>query len=217
MTSPALPLPSPAPVTSDHARRLLARNAELARRMGDLALDAADVATALASRGGPAPEAFVLSLTEVGRLFTDLRAEAFAAAAALELPLPPLQTVDSTTKLETMLGALLATVEAAERQAARAAALGVLDRVARLTHRETPDFEPLRVCQETARKVRIAVADSPQVDAEAIAPFAALLEFIDSYRNLDDDQWGGLQETVSAAFGLPLATAAGRGRLVDVS
>lgn len=189
--------------------------------MGDLAIDAANVATALASRGAPAPDAFVQDLTEAGRLFADLRGEAFAAASALELPLPPLETVDSTSKLETMLGALLATVEAAERQAAiaaaRAAALGVLDRVARLTHRETPDFEPLRVCQEAARKVRIAVAESPDPDAEAIKPFAALLEFIDSYRNLDDDQWGGLQETVSAAFGLPLATAAGRGRLVDVS
>jgi hypothetical protein len=60
-------------------------------------------------------------------------------------------------------------------------------------------------------------AETTEIDAEAIAPFAALLEFIDSHHRLDDEEWGALQEAVSDAFGLPLATAAGRGRLVGVS
>jgi hypothetical protein len=212
------------PVTTEHARQLIARNAELARRMGDLAIEAANVATALASRGTPAPEPFVQELAEAGRLFTVLRAEVFAAASSLSLPLPALETVDCTSKLDTMLAALLASVEAAERRAAiaaaRAAAVEVLERVSRLAHRETPEFEPLRACQETARKLRMAIAETAEtteIDAEAIAPFAALLEFIDSQHRLDDQEWGALQEAVSDAFGLPLATAAGRGRLVGVS
>jgi hypothetical protein len=207
------------PVTAEHARTLIARCVELARRMGDLAIDAANAATALASRGAPAPADFVDNLSAAGRLFEALRADAFAAATSLELPLPALETVDCTSKLETMLAALLATVETAERQAAvatqSAVAAEVLDRIARLTHRESAAFEPLHACQETAAKLRRMLAERAEIDPALIAPFSALLQFVDSHDGLDDDHWGALQESVSAAFGVPLATAAGRGRLVD--
>jgi hypothetical protein len=205
------------PLTTEHARELISRNAALARWMGDLAIDAANVASALASRGTPAPEAFVHGLAETGRLFTALRTETFAAASSLGLPLPLLNTVDSTSDLETMLGALLKSVEVAGRQAAiatgQAAALHVLDRVALLAHRDDCDFEPLRTCQERARELRAAIAETTEIDALAITPFAALLHFIDSQQNLDDEQWGALQDTVTGAFGQSLAMAAGRGRL----
>jgi hypothetical protein len=51
--------------------------------MGDLAIEASNVATALACTR-TAPDAFVRDVTEVGRLFNALRAETFAAASCLD-------------------------------------------------------------------------------------------------------------------------------------
>jgi hypothetical protein len=208
-------------LTTDHVRELISRNAALARLMGDLAIDAANVASALASRGAPASEAFFHGLGEASRLFAALRTETFAAAASLDLPLPPLNRVDSTSDLEAMLEALLKSVEATECRAvipaAHAAVLQTLDRVALLGHRDHSDFEPLRACREQARELRAAIAETTEVDAIAIKPFAALVRFIDSQQNLEDEQWGELQATVTAAFGSSLAMAAGRGRLVSAS
>lgn len=216
MTPPAFAMP----LRTDDAQKLISRNEALRRRMGDLAIDAATVATALASRGAPAPEAFVHDVAEVGSLFTALRAETFAAASSLGLPLPPLDTVNSAADLETMLGALVTSIAAAERQAAIAArcasALNALDRVALLTYADNADFEPLQTCQQRARELRTALEQqqTAEPDIAAIAPFAALLHFIGSHHDLDDEQWGALQETLTGAFGAQLAMAAGRGRLL---
>jgi hypothetical protein len=206
------------PLRTDDAQKLISMNKALLRRMGDLAIDAATVATALASRGAPAPESFVHDVAEVGCLFTALRAETFAAASSLDLPLPPLDAVNSAIDLEAMLDALLTSVGAAERRAAiaaeRAAALNVLERVALLTHADDADFEPLRTCQQRGRTLRAALEPTAEPDVAAVAPFAALLHFIGSHHVLDDEQWGVLQETVRGAFGAQLAMAAGRGRLL---
>jgi hypothetical protein len=206
-------------LTTHDVQKLVRSNEGLLRRMAELGLDAANVATALVSRGAPAPDAFVQDITDVGRLFATLRTEAFTAASSVGLPLPPLGTVNSAKDLERMLGALLTTVGALECQAdighARESALNVLDRVAALAHVDQRDFDPLRLCQEQARKLR-AVLEQPRTEphAETIAPFVALLHFIDAHQQLDDDTWGALQDTVTGAFGTALAMAAGRGRLV---
>jgi hypothetical protein len=203
------------PLTKAQVQELIGRNVALARCLGDLAIQAANVATALASKGAPAPEAFMRDLAEGGRLFSALRTEIFAAASSLDLPLPPLATVSSTSDLEAMLGALLTTVEGAEGEAATA--LNILDRVALLTHRDDRDFEPLRACQEQACKLRGAIEKTPELDVAATAPFIALLDLIHSHQHLNDEQWGALQDKVSGAFGPLLAMAAGRGRLVSAS
>ena len=207
------------PLTTHDVQKLIDANDALLRRMAELGIEAANVAAALTSRGVPARDAFVQELADLGRLFAGLRSDAFEAAAGACLPLPPIETVNSATDLKTMLDALRLGVDAAERQAgvaqARESALSVLDRIAVLTHVDHGPFEPLQRCQEQARTLRAALEQqSGEPDTGAIAPFADLLNFIASYRVLDDRTWALLQDSITGAFGAPLATAAGRGRLV---
>jgi hypothetical protein len=186
--------------------------------MGDLALEAAEVVNGLASRGAPAPDGFVRRLAEAGQTFAALRAEAFEVARSLGLPVPGIASVRSAADLDEMLRVLLATAEALEQraamEAARASAVAVLDRAARLVHGSEPGFEPLRRCQERARQLRTAVLEATDVDAAATVPFAALVRFVDSPDHVDDAEWQALHDTVAAAFGPRLAMAAGRGRLL---
>jgi hypothetical protein len=209
-------------LTTHDVQKLVRSNEGLLRRMAELGLHAANVATALVSTGAPAPDAFVHDIADVGRLFAALRTEAFMAASSAGLPVPPLETVNSAMDLNRMLGALLTTVGAVERQAdighARESALSILDRVAVLAHVDQRGFEPLRLCQERARRLRpVLEQQSSEPDAGTMAPFVALLHFIDAHHQLDDDEWGALQDTVTGAFGTALAMAAGRGRLVATS
>jgi hypothetical protein len=111
-------------------------------------------------------------------------------------------------------------VKAAERQAelvaARDSALNILGRVAVLAHVDDARFEPLELCQEQARKLRSGLEQrTGEPDSAAITPFAELLTFIDSARNLDDQKWSVLHESITGVFGAPLAMAAGRGRLIS--
>lgn len=205
---------------SEDIQKLVDDNDVLLRRMAELGIEAANVATALTSRGAPAGEAFVQELAELGRLFAALRSAAFAAASCLPLPLPPIDAVNSAADLKTMLGALCVTVKAAERQAAavaaRESALDILGRVAVLAHVDHARFEPLQLCQEEARKLRSALEQRiAEPDPVAMTRFAELLTFIDSARDLDDQKWSVLHDSISGVFGAPLAMAAGRGRLVS--
>lgn len=207
---------------SQDIQKLVDDNDVLLRRMAELGIEAANVATALTSRGAPAGEAFVQELAELGRLFAALRSGAFEAASCLPLPLPPIDAVSSAADLKAMLGALCVTVKAAERQAeavaARESALNILGRVAVLAHVDHARFEPLQLCQEEARKLRSALEQRiAEPDPVAMTRFAELLTFIDSARELDDEKWSVLHDSISGVFGAPLAMAAGRGRLVSQS
>jgi hypothetical protein len=204
---------------SQDVQKLIDDNDALLRRMAELGIEAANVATALTSRGAPAGETFLRELAELGRLFTAFRSEAFAAASCLPLPLPPLDAVNSAADVRAMLDALCATVKITERQAevvaARESALLTLGRVALLAHVDHPQFEPLQQCQEQARKLHSALEQSTgEPDPGAMTPFAGLLRLVDSARDLDDEQWSVLHDSITGVFGAPLAMAAGRGRLV---
>src|SRR5437879_9816422 len=101
-------------------------------------------------------------------------------------------------------------------------ALGVLNRVLGIGHRDDPAFRPLLECQAKASELRLslsrAVAEQrgytvKQVD-QAMLPFADLLTLVHGREHLDDHRWGQLETGVSRAFGRPLVAAATRGRLV---
>ena len=101
-------------------------------------------------------------------------------------------------------------------------ALGVLNRVLAIGHRDDPAFRPLLECQAKASELRLtltrAVAEQrgytvKQVD-QAMLPFADLLTLVTGREHLDDHRWGQLETGVSRAFGRPLVAAATRGRLV---
>lgn len=205
---------------SHDVQKLIDDNDALLHRMAELGIEIAHVATALTSRGAPAPETFLQEVAELGRAFAALRSEAFAAASRLPLPLPSLEAVSSAADLKAILEALYVSVKAGERQAeiaaARESALNILGRVAVLAHVDHARFEPLQMCQEQARKLRSALEQQTgELDRAAITPFAELLTFIDSARDLDDQKWSVLHDSIADAFGTSLAMAAGRGRLVS--
>jgi hypothetical protein len=206
------------PPNSETVRELLRKTAELTRRLAELGARGTAAAAALTKPGAPPPDTLVHELAEARQAFTTLRDEAFAAAAALGLPLPDAEAVDSTKRLEPLLQLLRDGLEAAEREArdnvALTRAVGILDRIAGLAHREDPAFAALAACQSRAADVRGALAASGKVDPNATAPFAALLLLMDRQQKLSDEQWGALEDSVAAAFGRALAVAATRGKLL---
>jgi hypothetical protein len=100
-------------------------------------------------------------------------------------------------------------------------AIGVLNRVLAIGHRDDSAFQPLLECQAKTSELRLALsrlaAENPdcsveQVD-EVMLPFADFLTLVIGRENLDDERWSQLEEGVGRIFGRPLAIAATRGRL----
>ena len=204
-------------VTAERARDLLRKNADLATWMAELGARGSAAAIALTGAGTPPPDDLIQELAEAGREFIALRGEVFALAAALRLTTPSAEAIDSTKRLDAMLRLLLEGLEATERRTTRSHAegdaLAVLDRVMALAHRDDPGFAALLACQARAAALRAKLKSATHVDADAIAPFAELLSLFDGQQDLDDEQWGALEDAVAAAFGRPLAVAATRGKL----
>lgn len=101
-------------------------------------------------------------------------------------------------------------------------AIGVLNRVLAVAHRDDPTFRPLLECQAKASDLRLALSravterrgyTAQRVD-EAMLPFADLLALVEGQEELDDQRWAHLEASVSRVFGRQLAIAATRGRLV---
>jgi hypothetical protein len=213
--NPMSPTTSP---SAEAARELLRKNAALTKRLAELGSRGTAAAAALAKPGAPPPDELVHALGAAGEEFAALRDEVFATATALGLQTPARETVDSTRRLESMLKLLLEGLEKAESQAAAAAelthAVGVLNRIASLAHRDDPAFSALASCQSRAADVRAALATGAPLDPAATAPFTSLLLLMDGEGKLNDEQWGALEDAVATAFGRALAVAASRGKLV---
>jgi hypothetical protein len=111
------------------------------------------------------------------------------------------------------------------RRALREAALGVVDTVIGLRHRDKADFDPLLLCQSAARSLRVAIEaialPEEHPDESALAnrehPYCALLALSDDHQTLDDERVEDLVGRIENAFGRLLALAAVRGKLVHSS
>lgn len=170
--------------------------------------------------GRPAAELAVLAgetkllASEVGKLESAVREAAAAAGAAV--PDEPL----SLAQTSAILDALRAERERRRHEERRTAAVAVLDRVMMLGHADEAAFEPLVKCQAKAAVLRRQMADGGASEAtEAILagrhPFCVLLDTIGRLHRLSDDEWSGLLESLTAAFGRNLAVAILRGRIVS--
>src|SRR5882724_6671623 len=127
------------------------------------------------------------------------------------------------------LGALVTALERVEAdrvrraawEAARENALGVLDRVMTLIHREDKDASALADCQAKARELHAALSAAEPADVERettmlsghIRPFVELITLAEGWNRLDDERCALLQDTITQSFGRPLALAAVRGKL----
>ena len=155
--------------------------------------------------------------------FASVRAAIRVQAAAVSLPAGDDAELDTLKSLAALLDAI-DEVEARREEWERRIipALGLLDRIALLSHTVDPAFEALVSCQAQARALRDAIADAEpderEAEVDALAeldhPFAYLLTMVDGAERVNDDLWGSLFEAVTAAFGKSLAAAVTRSRIV---
>ena len=206
---------------------LQARIAALRTRFADIGARAAAASHALTATSPP-PERLLQDLTAVGAEFTALRAVVLEQAASLALP-PAASSLTRLRDLESVITAVIAAEEERERRAAwdvaRENAVGVLDRVVGLIHRDDKDFAALAECQAKARELRAAVSGPPPADIEQqttmleaiLGPFVALITLADGWDRLDDERCASLEDVIARSFGRPLGLAALRGKVRHAS
>jgi len=203
---------------------LRARIAALQTRFAEVGTRAASAAADVRAGGAPPSEELLAQLAAAAQQFQALRDDVLDRAASIEVVLPkPADTLVSLRDLVPIVDAMAATLTNAEshrrHEAGRAAALHVIDRVQAVVHHDDPAFAPLAECQAAARALHEEIAASPGSErdvigwAERLRPFADLLEMLEAESGVDDDRFTQLADSVAAAFGRPLATAATRGRL----
>lgn len=103
----------------------------------------------------------------------------------------------------------------------QAVALSVLDFALTIAHIDTPNYEPLVVCQRAARELREALlgVTLPDLHPEVLPlargqhPLAALMTLMSSPGGLDDSSYGELLDLVEGAFGRSMTIALVRNRL----
>jgi hypothetical protein len=164
----------------------------------------------------------VAEISSCRRDFLALRDRTVELGRSLHVACP---APDSMKGLEDVTALLDEIAEAEIRQArseeVRQRSLSVLDRVLSLAHVADEDYSPLGSCQEQARALHGALSTSswnalpPEAEplAERHHALAHLVTLIEDREELSDDVWDKLYESVTAAFGKPLAIAAARARL----
>jgi hypothetical protein len=203
---------------------------DLQQRLATLRLDfaalggrAAGAARSLTATQPPTP-AILEELSAARSAFTTLRAAVLERAGALSVVIDG----DGLGCLRDLEPALAA-IAAAEAQRARLAAwedarrhaLGVLDGVLALIHREDRSLPALEDAQHRARELHAELSDPPPAALEdetallpaRTRPYAELQALVDGWNSLDDDRCAALQDAITEAFGRPLSLAALRGKL----
>ncbi|RPH75243.1 MAG: hypothetical protein EHM88_21515, partial [Candidatus Rokuibacteriota bacterium] len=196
--------------------------AALTQRFVDLGAKLGEAARALQDAGAPPSNVLVEALSGARGQFYQLRSQALtvADAAGVPTPAPP----ESLHELEPILASIGAALrERARRQALELVQQGagaLLDRVMEILHQDDPEFPALVGCRAKAREARAAVlalteleSDDARGVASGLPPFADLLAMVESRDGLDDERYAHLEESVTRAFGRPLAVAAARGKL----
>src|SRR5438132_936990 len=204
--------------------------AGLTGRFADLGAKLAEAAREMQDGGAPPAEALVEALAAARAEFVELLAEIVAAAESLGVAVP--DHVESAKSLEPVLAAMVASTaamvaatDARRRRAAfdeiRGRILGIYDRIAGIHHEGDETFAPLVALQTSAKEAKAAAlalteatTDQARALMEAAGPFADLLTMLESTEALDDEKFSALEESVSTAFGRPIAVAIGRGRLL---
>jgi hypothetical protein len=203
---------------------------ELGERLAALRADFAALGTRAAGAAEamaatlPPPTTLLEELTAARTAFADLRTAMLDHAGELSLVLDA-EGLGTLRDLEPVLAAIGAAearrVRLAAWQEAREDALGVLDRMMALIHREEKGFSALADAQQRARELHGALSGSVPEDLEhetrllpgRIRPYAELLALVDGWNVLDDDRCAFLQDAITQAFSRPLGLAALRGKL----
>lgn len=133
---------------------------------------------------------------------------------------------DNFTTIHSLKATLQATQEVEarrrEQEIIRQQALEILNKIPRIVHRETTEFPALRQCYAQASELRNVIVATSMTEESSVMPslvqgthpLSALLMFVESYKELDDNQWEALHTTIAASFEPSLVTAARRQRLI---
>ena len=197
--------------------------AGLSGRFADLGAKLSEAAREMQDGGAPPAEALVEALAAARAEFVELLAEIVAVAESLGVAVP--DHVESAKSLEPVLAAMVAATDARRRRVAfdeiRGRILAIYDRIAGIHHEGDETFAPLVALQNSAKEAKAAAlalteatTDQARALMEAAGPFADLLTMLESTEALDDEKFSALEESVSTAFGRPIAVAVGRGRLL---
>ncbi len=196
--------------------------AALTQRFVDLGTRLGEAAHGLQGAGAPPPNGLAEALAGARGQFQELRSQALTVADAAGVPAPA--RTESLNEIEPLLDAIAAALrERARREAlerVQQGAIAVLDRVLEILHQDEGQFPALVGCHARARDARAAVLALTEIESEetrrvidGIRPFSDLLAMVEARDGADDDRYAATEESVSHAFGRPLAVAAARGRL----
>ncbi|MBV8269362.1 MAG: tetratricopeptide repeat-containing protein [Planctomycetaceae bacterium] len=182
-----------------------------------------ETARTLESPGVPPPETPVERIDACRRDSQHLLDRALHELAGRDDPDAAPERLDTLEEIAALLDrATGAAVSRVKSEEVRRRAMAILDRVGSVAHSATAEFPPLRECHETAAALRSVIltgaTSGPPEEAIRLAegahPFVDLLTLIEKGDTLSDEDWARLHTSVGAAFGVPLARAAARGRLV---
>ena len=203
----------------DFSRRL----ATLTDRFAGLATRLAGAARELETSGAPPPDTLLDELATARADLADLRAGILDAARAASVTVPPVADITGLKALDPVLRALREAIAAEEKRRAvgeaRRRALTILDRVLSISHRDDANLAALVQCKAKADEIRRVISDpaafergDPETIVGSTPAFTALLSLIEA-RDLDDERFAALEDTVNQSFGRALAVAATRGKL----
>jgi hypothetical protein len=199
------------------------RLTDLRARFADVGGRAASTARDMATTVVPS-EALLDELTAVSRDFATLRDVLVEQGSTLEPP-PDAGSLTTLGSLDEVVVSLeRAEAERARRaawEAARESALGVLDKVMALIHREDKELPALAECQAKARELHGSLSSAPPADLEhettmlpgRVRAFGELVTLAEGWNRLDDERCAFLQDAITQNFGRALALAALRGKL----
>ncbi len=192
-------------------QNLLQQLTSLSKRYPTLGSRLAQAAQDLQNRGQPFSENLLGELVKYNRDFNRLQQQVLSETQERNFE------VSSVQDLERLLSNQ---VQPADQASVRQNALGIIDRVLTLIHKERNEFSLLKTVQDTARQLQTQISQEmtdlqPEVKALVSGehPLSALLTLVESPETLDDEHWVILEEKVGAAFGKPLAIAISRGKI----
>jgi hypothetical protein len=189
----------------------------------ELSLRLAETAGNLGRSGRPPAEEIIQQTDSARRRFLELKEAAFQHAQAERLSAFPGPEQLSIPELINLLKQVeeVRTVRD-KHQHVRERARSVLDRILSISHKDAGEFAPLRELKARAqalRKAVVAESDQPvSTEVEELAEgrhaLCDLLALLEQGEQIDDDRWQQLKDSVTQAFGKPLAIATARKKLV---
>jgi len=198
--------------TTNH--NLLAKLASLSENFSSLGTRLSLAAKELQNTGTPPLDSLLEELIGYSKDFTDVKEQGLKLAQTSQISTG---AISSLTDLENLIKAVKKTTKSSTSQAA----LDILNQILAIAHQEQPEFPPLESVKTQAKELYKQISQtksekSPD-DVQALIqdrhPLSAVLKLVQQGKNLDDEQWLELEETVNITFGKKLMLAISRGKL----